>query len=453
MKKILLGSSLALLLAISCSAQLKFVSHMNGPQEVPANNSAGFGTCLITLNTAQTSISASCTYTGLGSTLMAGHIHGVAGGGAGGGVGINSPVLFGFPAASGGTSGSFTAGPFTITAAQLTQLRENRLYVNLHTVNFPGGEIRGQIKKANTVFDFDGDGRTDPTVFRASDQRFYTRQSMTNTLQVNGFGATNDTWFNLTGDFDGDGRGDPVLFRLDQSSGRLFWSILQTRSNTVRNVQWGLSTPAVDDLIAPADYDGDGVSDIAVFRRSTGFWYIIESSTGNPRYEQFGTTGDTVAVGDYDGDGRADLGVVRLQGSNYVWYIRESSGGAQRVVFWGSPGDSFFLFAPIDIDGDGKQDIGIARPVNGQYLFAVLRSSDGQQAYLTWGRSTPPEDEIVVGDYDGDGKTDIVAIRNVGGQLIWQILRSSGGADFIPWGTTNDQRPLETNRLIKGIFE
>ena len=451
MKKLFFVLSLTFLMAASSSAQQKFTAHLNSPQEVPVNSFAGSGSCVITLNAAQTSVSVACSYSGLSTNLVAGHIHAVASGGAGGGIGVNSPVQFGFPAASGGTSGSFTAGPFTITAAQLTQLRENRWYVNLHTVMFSGGEIRGQVKKANTVYDFDGDGRTDITVFRSSDRRFYTRQSLTNTLQANIFGISTDTWFNLTGDFDGDGRGDPVLFRTD-SSERLFWAVLQTRTNTVRNVQWGLSSSAVDDLAAPADYDGDGTADIAVFRRSTGFWYIIESSTGNPRYEKWGTTGDTAAVGDYDGDGRADLAVIRVEGTSYVWYIRESSTGSQRVVIWGTNGDFFSVFAPIDIDGDGRQDIAIARPVNGQYLFAVLRSSDGQQTYMTWGKATPPEDEIVLGDYDGDGKTDIVAIRNVSGQLLWQILRSSGGADFIPWGITNDQRPVETNKLLKGFL-
>ncbi len=41
----------------------------------------------------------------------------------------------------------------------------NLLYINLHSSNFPGGEIRGQLKSTKTVFDLDGEGRTD-LVFR-----------------------------------------------------------------------------------------------------------------------------------------------------------------------------------------------------------------------------------------------------------------------------------------------
>lgn len=428
------------LFSSSALAQQKFIAHLDGAQEVPSTPSTGSGVCVITLDAAETSISASCTYSGLTSNLQADHIH------ANAPVGVNAGILFNF-AATGGTSGSFTAGPFAVNAAQVANMRAHLWYVNLHSVNFPGGEIRGQIKQANTVFDLDGDGRTDITVFRQSANTFYTLMSLTNSLQTNSFGSgAGDNWLNNTCDFDGDGRGDPLIIEL--SGNIAFWTILRTSNNTVQTVQWG--DLSIDNL-APSDYDGDGRTDIGTYRRTTGVWQYIESSTGIQRYEVFGAApgvaaqGDQPCVGDYDGDGRSDLTVVRIETGQRVFYIRQSSNGVVRRVVWGSSAtDGFFFFAPFDYDGDGKQDIVVNRNVSGQRVHLILRSSDGQAAQVTWGPGAVVAPVTVLanlyGDYDGDGKTDFVSRSISGGVMTWNILQSSNGAHrTVNWGTTGDQ--------------
>jgi hypothetical protein len=45
--------------------------------------------------------------------------------------------------------------------------------------------------------------------------------------------------------------------------------------------QWGLADAPYSDVPAPGDYDGDGKTDVAVWRSSTGFWYIVNSSDGS----------------------------------------------------------------------------------------------------------------------------------------------------------------------------
>ena len=290
----------------------------------------------------------------------------------------------------------------------------------------------------NTQYDFEGDGRTNIAVFRQSDNTIYTLDNLTNNVFVNRFGSgAGDNWRPST-DFDGDGRGDPVLLKLFAPSNDGYHSILQTGSNTVRTVVWGNFSTAVGDRLAYGDYDGDGRQDVAVFRASTGFWYVLDSATNTGRaIPNFGAVGDSPAVGDYDKDGKTDLCVVRNVGGQLVWYILNSSNGQMRAVPFGSATDGVFFFFPNDIDGDGAQDIMVIRIVGGNRVYYALRSSDGQLFSLQWGLAT---DTQLIGDYDGDGKTDFVARRNVSGQLVWYIYQSSNQQGrTVTFGQTGDQ--------------
>ncbi|MBA3601248.1 MAG: CHRD domain-containing protein, partial [Acidobacteria bacterium] len=238
-------------------------------------------------------------FTGLSSPASAGHIHDT------GPVGVNGPVRFSFTGVSGtsGTLGSFT---FAVTAAQVADLRAKRWYCNIHSMMFPGGEIRGQVKIVSTPFDFDGDGRTDLRARRGAATAFYTLFSVNNSVATNFFGGGVNPLNSASDDYDGDGRSDFLLF----NTGGILWRILQTATNTGREVQWG-NTTVLGDQLLPADYDGDGKTDVAVFRRSTGVWYIIQSSNNQQRVEFFGATNDFGMVGDFDKDGKSDLTIIR----------------------------------------------------------------------------------------------------------------------------------------------
>jgi hypothetical protein len=118
-----------------------------------------------------------------------------------------------------------------------------------------------------------------------------------------------------------------------------------------RAVAWG----APQDITVPADYDGDGRPDIAVFRQ--GVWFIIRSSDGVQTAVEWGGGTDAIPVpADYDGDGKADLAVYYRYGE---WFISRSSDGFHTTVVWG--GLLSDVPVPGDYDGDGKADIAVYR--------------------------------------------------------------------------------------------
>jgi len=88
----------------------------------------------------------------------------------------------------------------------------------------------------------------------------------------------------------------------------------------------------------PADFDGDAKTDIAIYRRSTGGWWIIPSSTGSPYGVGWGGLSDDIAVpGDFDGDGKTDIAIYRR--STGGWWVIPSSTGSPYGVGWGGQSD------------------------------------------------------------------------------------------------------------------
>ena len=207
---------------------------------------------------------------------------------------------------------------------------------------------------------------------------------------------------NRTGDFDGDGRTDIGVFRPASGS----WYSLRSSDNqfSARNFGFG------SDILTPGDYDGDGRTDIAVFRPSNGFWYYLPSGSSSFRATAFGQNGDIPVIGDFDGDGKDDFTVYRP--NTGFWYSLRTSTGQMSCSHFGASSD-----LPIrgDFDGDGLADIAVFRPSTG--FWFIRQSATGTFRSEQFGQSG---DILVPNDFDGDGKTDLAVFRNG-----WWFIRQS----------------------------
>ena len=201
-----------------------------------------------------------------------------------------------------------------------------------------------------------------------------------------------------SGDYDGDGTSDVALFR--PSLG--LWAI-----RGLTKLHYG----AGGDIPVSGDYTGDGTTETAIFRPGTGLWSIF-----NLTRTYFGQAGDIPVPADYDRGGWADTAIFRPGSGLWAGILTK---WGERTVYFGAEGD---LPVPADYDNDGWTDVAVFRP--GAGLWAIRNVS----RFYFGGEGDLP----VPHDYDGDGFVDASIFRPASG--LWAIR----GLTRIYFGSSGD---------------
>lgn len=125
----------AMLASPAFAETVKYTADLTAGAEVPPTDSAATGTADVTVDTEAHTLTWKVMVDGLTGDPTAAHIHGPAA------EGENAPPVIDMSAA-------IMDGNADITDAQLSDLEAGNYYVNVHTEEYPDGEIRGQLAAA-----------------------------------------------------------------------------------------------------------------------------------------------------------------------------------------------------------------------------------------------------------------------------------------------------------------
>lgn len=290
---------------------------------------------------------------------------------------------------------------------------------NVDTITFAGA-FNCSFTANRARADFDGDGRTDLSVFRETEGNWYLNRS-TEGFAGQNWGMSGDT--PIPGDFDGDGTTDIAVYRGTSDPANPDFFILNSSNGTFTHASWGLA----GDKPMSGDFDGDLKTDLVLFRPSNNNWYILNDAGFQVLH--FGSTGDIPMVMDYEGDGRSNIAVYRA--NERRWYIAKPTGVPAQNFYAIDFGLNDDMPVPADYDGDGKDDIAVFRFPTGVWY---VQSFDGTVTATQFGGIG---DVPVPGDYDGDGSDDIAVFRNG----TWFLNQTTAGLAQSDFGVGSD-RPI-----------
>ncbi len=314
----------------------------------------------------------------------------------------------------------------------------------------------GQAPRSLSFADLDGDGALDAVV--AADGFVTVLRGVSSTVFASRTAYIADGAADFGGagalavaDFDGDGVPDvatgnqrlaTVGVLLGQGDGTL-----RAANGFAVHTEFGVSDFTVGDL------DGDAVSDLVVIGDGLRLFPGLGRGSFGPPETLLGTDANArgASVGDFDGDGRLDLAVSVSSfelGTGVAIYLQKSDGMLSDPTVYPSSGAGPGRLVPADYDGNGSLDA-VSLTGNGSGTSLVFFPGDGHGALggevLTPVAGSPQD--VTAADFNGDGKVDLATIEGVFQSIngVLRIFLSNGD------GTFTDEADYDLDSLPYGV--
>ena len=211
----------------------------------------------------------------------------------------------------------------------------------------------------------------------------------------------------VSGDWNANGKSDVAVWRRSADKGVFY---LRQRGGVAEKIVWGQS---IDEPVS-GDWNGNGTTDVGVWQRLTSSFLLKVGSRS--RVVDLGRRASTPVSGDWDGDGKDDVGVYNARRGTFALL----SAGERTAVDFGSDG---LLPVTGDWNGNGTTDVGVYDPADGSWQ---LRAANGTVTTSSFGS----QDELpVTGDWNDDGVTDLGTWSTV-----TSLFARQGRAKTVDWG-------------------
>jgi len=305
-------------------------------------------------------------------------------------------------------------------------------------------------RTATSIVDLNGDGISELMLVDQANGQWHTYSFYEGVVRLFNINSSSDR--QVIGDYNGDGLSDFATAYDNQLTGEKIWHIEFSSIDpndpglaaTQADIAWGLS----GEVPVPADYDGDGKTDLATFSPITGVWNICLSLSMTARVELLGSGSDNPVPSDYDGDGSADIAVMQV--ADATWRIHYSKEDSLVDIPWDVKVTADDVMVPADYDGDAHADLAIYRVATGFWVILESGSGNFRTAQFGGGVYTGDQtesepsgenaDRPMPGDFDGDGVMDI-AVWSSQSKVSHVLPSQSSIMASMPVGN-DDSRPV-----------